>query len=233
MEIALFSPEWFSALVAIIIIDLVLAGDNAIVIALAARKVPAHLQRRTILLGTLGAILARVSLTLVVAWLLRIPGLMLIGGLLLLPIAYKLMLPDDEEGDDHTAGITSFWGAIRVIVFADLLMGLDNVLGVAGAAHGDFTLVVIGLLISIPIVIWGSTIILKFVERYPGIVYLGAAVLALTGAKMIVSDPLFDHHVSTEKEIDYTIYFFSLLLVLGVGYWRSKTILDARAAKKG
>ncbi len=184
------SPAWWSALMAIILIDLVLAGDNAIVIALAARSLPRHLQKKAIVWGTVGAIGVRTAMTLVVVWLLKIPGLMLVGGLGLLWIAYKLIA--DQGGDDgeHGPGATTFWGAMKTIIIADALMGIDNVLGVAGAAHGAMDLVVLGLLISVPIVVFGSTMVLKLVERFPIIIQLGAAVLAFTAAKMIAGEPL-------------------------------------------
>jgi len=163
----LLTPEFWSALGAIIVIDLVLAGDNAIVIALAARNLPKALQRRAILWGTVGAVVVRSSLTVAVLWLLEIPGLMLAGGILLAWIGYKL-LAGSESGREHdVAPARSFWAAMRTIVVADAVMGLDNVLAVAGAAHGSFLLVALGLVISIPIVIWGSTLLLRFVERYP------------------------------------------------------------------
>lgn len=189
------SPEWLSALASIVLIDLILAGDNAIVIALAARSLPTHLQKKAILWGTVGAIVVRSLMTLVVVWLLKIPGLMLAGGLGLVWIAYKLLVPggDEEHGG---AGATTFFGAMKTIIVADALMGVDNVLGVAGAAHGAFDLVVIGLLISVPIVVWGSSVVLKLVDRFPIISYLGAGVLAFTAAKMIVGEsllkPVFD-----------------------------------------
>jgi YjbE family integral membrane protein len=149
----LFSAEFFSALLAIIIIDLVLAGDNAIVIALAARNLPEKDKNRAIILGTIGAIVVRSLMTVGVVWLLKIPGLMLIGGLLLVWIAVKLIAPADG-GDEHSSAATTFWGAMKTIIIADAVMGVDNVLAVAGAAHGSFLLVVLGLLISIPIVGW-------------------------------------------------------------------------------
>jgi len=185
----LFSAPWWSALLAIILIDLVLAGDNAIVIALAARSLPVHLQKKAIVWGTVGAIVMRSLMTLGVVWLLQIPGLMLLGGVALLWIAYKLLADQQHETPDGPA-ISTFWGAIKTIVVADALMGIDNVLGVAGAAHGAFDLVIAGLLISIPIVVFGSTLVLKLVERFPIIINLGAAVLAFTAAKMIVNEPL-------------------------------------------
>ena len=186
----LFSTEFLSALLAIIVIDLVLAGDNAIVIALAARNLPAHLQKKAIVWGTAGAIIVRSAMTMVVVWLLKIPGLMLVGGALLIWIAYKLLAPNDGGEDEHGPAATTFWGAMKTIVIADAVMGLDNVLAVAGAAHGSYVLVVLGLLISIPIVIWGSTLILKWVERFPVIVYFGAGVLAWTAAKMMTHEPM-------------------------------------------
>ncbi|MDP3310451.1 MAG: TerC family protein [Polaromonas sp.] len=187
----LFSTPWWSALLAIILIDLVLAGDNAIVIALAARNLPPHLQKKAIAWGTIGAIAVRSVMTVGVVWLLQIPGLMLVGGLGLLWIAYKLLADQGEKQHDGPVAST-FWGAMKTIVIADALMGVDNVLGVAGAAQGSFDLVVIGLLISIPIVVFGSTMVLKLVERFPMIINIGAAVLAFTAAKMIVSEPLLD-----------------------------------------
>ena len=212
------SSEFLSALLAIIVIDLMLAGDNAIVIALAARNVPKHLQRRAIVWGMFGAIGVRIAMTLIVVWLLRIPGLLGAGGVLLVWIAYKLLLPD-EHGQDkaHMTASNSFWGAMRTIVVADAIMGLDNVLAVAGAAHGSFVLVVVGLLISIPIVIWGSGLILNYVERYPVIVYLGAAVLAWTAAKMIVSEPLLAEWVNRNAVVVPLVYLVTVLGVLWAG----------------
>jgi YjbE family integral membrane protein len=181
--------EFAAALGAIVVIDLVLAGDNAIVIALAARKLPERLRRRAIFWGTAGAVATRSALTLGVVWLLELPGLALAGGALLLWIAYRLLVPDDGPGGSDAPAASGFWAAMRTIVVADTLMGLDNVLGVAGAAAGSYGLVVLGLLISIPIMVWGSTLILGFVERHPGFVYFGAGVLALTAARMMLTEP--------------------------------------------
>jgi YjbE family integral membrane protein len=221
----LFSTAWWSALMAIILIDLVLAGDNAIVIALAARNLPQHLQKRAIIWGMVGAIAVRSTMTLVVVWLLKIPGLMLAGGLALLWIAYQLLA--DHGGDEHTDPVAStFWGAMKTIVVADALMGIDNVLGVAGAAHGSFSLVVLGLLISVPIVVLGSSIVLKLVERFPIIIQLGAAVLAFTAAKMIVSepllDPVFDPPELVHTVARWTTYALAIACVLGMGWWVTK-----------
>ena len=217
----LFSTAWFSALLAIILIDLVLAGDNAIVIALAARNLPSHLRRRAIVWGTVGAIGVRSVMTIGVVWLLKIPGLMLVGGLGLLWIAYKLLADTDDEGE-HGPGAATFWGAMKTIVVADALMGVDNVLGVAGAAHGAFDLVVIGLLVSIPIVVFGSSVVLKLVDRFPIIIQAGAAVLAFTAAKMIVGEPLldavFDAPDALHTALRWGLYVAAIAGVLGAGW---------------
>jgi YjbE family integral membrane protein len=186
----LFTPLWWSALGAIVVIDLVLAGDNAIVIGLAARNVPVELQRKVILWGTAGAIAVRVLLTGIVVWLLKIPGFLLVGGLALVWIGWKLTDDPKEDGGHAIEAKSSMAGAIRTIVVADAVMGVDNVLAIGGAAHGSMLLVVIGLLISVPIVVWGSTLVLKWVVRFPQILWIGAGVLGWTAAKMIGSEPL-------------------------------------------
>jgi YjbE family integral membrane protein len=162
------------------------------VIALAARKLPPDLQRKAIIWGTVGAIAVRSLMTFAVVWLLQIPGLMLAGGLGLFWIAYKL-ITNDEDNDHGDVGASTFWGAMKTIVVADALMGIDNVLGVAGAAGGSFELVALGLMISIPIVVFGSQVVLKLVERWPLIIPLGGAVLAFTAAQMVVNEPLLDN----------------------------------------
>ncbi|MDH5264065.1 MAG: TerC family protein [Betaproteobacteria bacterium] len=213
----LFSAEFLSALAAIVVIDLALAGDNAIVIALAARGLPQKLQRKAIFWGTFGAIAVRVVMTLAVVWLLGIPGLMAAGGAILVWIAYKLLKPADGDSHEVKAAAT-FWGAMQTIVIADAAMGLDNVLAVAGAAHGSFALVVIGLVISIPIVVWGSTLVLKWVARYPWIVHVGVAVLAWTAAKMIVSEPLFAEYFAAHEAARLGAYALVFALVFGAGF---------------
>jgi YjbE family integral membrane protein len=212
------SSAWFSALLAIVLIDIVLAGDNAIVIAMAARNLPEHLRKRAVLWGTVGAIAVRAAMTLVVVWLLKVPGLMLVGGLGLVWIAYRLLVPSGGS-DEHGPVASTFWGAMKTIVVADALMGVDNVLGVAGAAHGAFDLVVIGLLISIPIVVWGSSLVLKLIDRYPAITYLGAGVLAFTAAKMIVSEPMLDPIFDPHLLARIATYTALVAGVLVAGWW--------------
>ncbi|HYP82907.1 TerC family protein [Variovorax sp.] len=220
------STSWWSALAAIILIDLVLAGDNAIVIALAARSLPKHLQKKAIVWGTVGAIVVRSVMTIGVVWLLKIPGLLLVGGLGLLWIAYKLVA-NQENHDEHGVAVTTFWGAMKTIIVADALMGIDNVLGVAGAAHGSFDLVVIGLLISVPIVVFGSRLVLKMVDRFPAIMYIGAAVLAYTAAKMIVSEPVLSNIFGTKENpaemLRYGLEAVCIVLVLGLAWLATRS----------
>ena len=219
--------SFLSALLAIILIDLVLAGDNAIVIALAARALPAHLQKRAILWGAVGAIAVRSVMTVVVVWLLKVPGLLLVGGALLVGIAYSLLLPDRSGDTAHGPSATTFWSAMRTIVVADAVMGLDNVLAVAGAAHGSYLLVVTGLVISVPIVVWGSTVVLKVVDRYPAVVYLGSGVLVWTAAKMVSSEPLLQPWLAANPVVAGLAYL-SIPLVLWAGFVRNHRHLESR-----
>lgn len=219
----LFSPEFFSALLAIIIIDLVLAGDNAIVIGMAARNLPQEHQKQVIIWGTVGAIIIRALATLAVVWLLKIPGLLLLGGLLLIWIAYKLLV---EEKKHDLGASDNRWEAIRTIIIADAVMGLDNVLAVAGSAHGSFTLVVMGLIISVPIVVWGSTFILKWIDRYPAIIYIGAGVIALTASKMIVDEPLIKSLFANNPFLEIALMVVVIGGVILAG-WRQKKKVKA------
>ena len=218
----LFTTAWWSALAAIILIDLVLAGDNAIVIALAARNLPGNRRRQAIIWGTVGAVVVRSAMTIGVVWLLKVPGLMLAGGIGLLWIAYKLLA---EPADDKSHGVpsTTFLGAMKSIVIADALMGIDNVLGVAGAAHGDFLLVIIGLLVSVPIVVFGSTMVLKLVERFPLIIHAGAAVLAWTAARMIIHEPMLDE-IFDEAALRWLTYAAAIAGVLAAGHWAASRV---------
>lgn len=227
----LLSTEFFSALLAIVVIDLVLAGDNAIVIALAARALPAAHRTKAIVWGTVGAIAVRTAMTLVVVWLLKIPGLLAVGGALLVWIAWKLIIDNDDDEAHKLSPASSFWGAMRTIVIADALMGLDNVLAVAGASQGSFLLVVLGLLISIPIVIWGSQIILKFVERYPVIIYFGGGVLAWTAVKMVTGEPLLQEFFSARPFVTFAIYVTVIGGVLLSGFLRNHAQVRARIEK--
>lgn len=211
-----FSLSFLSALAAIVVIDLVLAGDNAIVIAMAARRLPPDVRKKAIVWGTVGAVVVRSLMTLVVVWLLKIPGLLLIGGLALLWIAINLLSDEGGEGESHGGTIT-FWSAMKTIVIADAIMGLDNVLAVAGAAHGSYVLVVLGLVISVPVVVWGSGLVLKLIERFPVVIYAGAAVLAGTAVKMILAEPLLDELIDPIEHWSWVAYLALVGAVLAAG----------------
>lgn len=181
----LFTLQFWTALFSIVVLDLVLAGDNAVVIAMAAHRLPVELKKKAILVGTAGAVIIRIIMTLLAVYLLSIPYLQALGGLLLLPIAIKLLAPAKKG---HVEEANSFAEAVKTIIVADAAMGIDNVLGVAGAAHGDFLLVVIGLLISVPIVVGSSQLIGKLLDNWPVLIYLGAGILGWTGGSMLIQD---------------------------------------------
>jgi len=214
----LISSDFLSGLLAIILLDLVLGGDNAIVIAMAARSLPKTLQKRTIFWGSFGAIIVRLLLTAVVIYLLELPGLMLAGGLLLLPIAWKLLQQNEKNGEHEVSAPQTFWSALRTIIVADALMGMDNVLAIAGASKGHLGLVILGLLISVPLVVWGSTLILKLIERFPIIIYLGAAAIAWTAARMLAGDPLLSDWFDTHRWTTYPLQI-AMVVCLCAGAW--------------
>lgn len=178
--------DYLLSLLQIIMINLVLSGDNAVVIALACRNLSPELQKKATFWGGFGAIGLRIILTFIAIWLLKIPFVQVVGGLLLIWIAVKLLKGEDE--DSHIGGGASFVEALKTIIFADLIMSLDNVIAVAGAANGNLVLVIIGLAISIPLIIWGSQLLMKLMNRFPIIVLLGAALLGYTAGEMIVGD---------------------------------------------
>jgi YjbE family integral membrane protein len=218
----LFSSEFVWGLLAVVMIDLVLAGDNAIVIGMAARNVPLEQRKKTIILGTIGAIGIRIAATGGVVYLLDVPGLMVIGGLLLLRIAYKL-LADGQQTHEIEAK-DSLVAAVRTIVVADAVMGIDNVLAVAGAAHGSFLLLTLGLLISVPVVVWGSTFFVKCIDRYPVVIYAGSGILAWTAAKMIIGEPLLASLVQSYPDAQWAAMALAVLAVLGGGWLQSRPV---------
>ena len=215
----LLSPAWFSALGAIILIDLVLAGDNALVIGLAARNVPPAMQKKVVLWGTVGAIAIRAVLTMVVVYLLKIPGFLVVGGVALIYIGWKLT--QDNSGGHEIQSATSVRGAVQTIIVADAVMGVDNVLAVGGAAHGSMLLVFIGLAVSIPIVVWGSTLVLKLVERFPAIVWIGAGVLGWTAVKMILTEPLLAPWIADHSPARLALQIVVVGGLVGIPLWRS------------
>jgi YjbE family integral membrane protein len=222
------APGFAAALATIVLLDLVLAGDNAIVIGLAARNVPAHMQRRVIFWGMAGAIITRALLTLIVVWLLRIPGFLLVGGLALVWIAWRLAQDDAGPGSHRIEAKTSVRAAIGTIVIADAVMGVDNVLAIGGAAQGSALLVVLGLVISIPIVIWGSQLILRVADRFPSIVVIGAGVLGWTAAKMIAGEALLSDVFARTPALRLALYAAVVGAVTLPALWRRARASDRR-----
>jgi YjbE family integral membrane protein len=193
----LFEPQFWVALLQIIGVNIILSGDNAVVIALACRSLPPRQQKLGIIFGAGAAVLLRVIFTVFIVYLLTIPYLKFAGGLLLLWIGYKLMQPEDE-GHGEVDAAANLMAAVRTVLIADAVMSLDNVIAVAAAADkyagpnpeiGKFTLLVIGLLISIPLVVYGATLLLKLIGRFPIIVTLGAALIGWVGGEVMVTDP--------------------------------------------
>ncbi len=221
-----FSFEFWSALAAIVFIDLILAGDNAIVIALAARNLPKHQQKKAVIWGTVGAIIIRAIATLVVVKLLGIPGLLFIGGLVLIWIAYKLLV--QEEQHENIEPGKNLLAAIRTIVIADAAMGIDNVIAVAGASGGHELLVIIGLLISVPIVVWGSTLFIQLINKYPWIIYIGSGVLAWTAAKMITDE----HFLIEDFMKEYPFIKYTVIALIIIGVLAAGKIKNAQLEKK-
>lgn len=211
-----FRPEFFSAVLSIVLMDLVLGGDNAIVIGMAARNLPAQAQKKVILIGTGGAIIIRSLATIVAVYLLKVPGLMLTGGLLLVWMAYKLLVENKEE-NTNVKPASTFWGAVRTIIIADAVMGLDNVLAVAGASYGSPLLVFFGLLISIPIVVWGSTLVIIAINRFPIIIPIGAAVIVHTAVTMIIGEPFIKNVIGENALIEWGVSLVSIAGVLLLG----------------
>jgi YjbE family integral membrane protein len=205
----------------IIMIDLLLSGDNAVVIALACRNLPAEQRKKGILFGVGGAILLRIVLTFFAVSLLALPYLKLVGALLLLWIGVKLILPEDEHSEDNIKADTRLFGAVKTIIIADFVMSLDNVLGVAAAAKGNMPLLVFGLLISIPLIAWSSQLVLKLIDRFPYIIYAGGALLGYVAGEMLVSEALFAPLIETQHYLHWLVPVCGAVLVLVMGKWLS------------
>lgn len=212
------SQFWVDVL-KIIMIDLLLSGDNAVVIALACRNLPPAQRKKGILFGVGGAIGLRVVLTFFAVSLLALPYLKLVGALLLLWIGVKLILPEEEHSADNIQADTRLLGAVKTIIIADFVMSLDNVLGVAAAAKGNVPLLVFGLLISIPLIAWSSQLVLKLIDRFPFIIYAGGALLGYVAGEMLVREDLFSTLVEARHYLHWLIPAFCAALVLAVGRW--------------
>ncbi|NLI92826.1 MAG: TerC family protein [Peptococcaceae bacterium] len=207
--------SFWSSLLSILVINLVLSGDNAVVIALATLNLEEKDKKLGIFWGTFGAVILRIALTAVAAMLLKIPFVQAVGGLLLTWIAVKLLKDQDGE-DHHTKSAGNLMDAIKIIIFADLLMSLDNVLAVAGAAGGNLVLLILGLGISIPIVIFGSTLLSGLMKKWPWLVSLGAGLLGYTAGEMVLNDSYF-HFLSEITVLEYLIPWGLAVLVVIIG----------------
>jgi YjbE family integral membrane protein len=217
MEAFLTAPFWI-AVGQIILIDILLGGDNAVVIALACRGLPPNQRKLGIIYGTLGAIVLRVVLIAFALALLAVPYLKVVGGLLLVWIGVKLLVPHEEEGHANIATSDKLWGAVKTVIVADLVMSVDNVLAIAGAAESagshQLPLVIFGLLVSIPIIVAGSQIVLKLMDRFPIIITLGAMLLGWIAGQMIYTDPAVKAYLPAEKAWEYAAAAGGAILVL-------------------
>ena len=222
-----FSPAFWSGLTQIILIDILLAGDNALVIALACRNLEKKHQWPAIMAGTGGAIVLRIIFVLIVDQLMQISFLKLVGGLLLLWIGVKLVQGDESHGDD-VKGASSLWGAIRTIIIADAVMSLDNAIAIAAVAKGDTVLIVLGLLISIPLVVFGAQLIMAMVGRFPIIIVFGGGLLGWIAGNTIVSDPAYaDRLVAAFAHAKLAFEILGAAITVGLG-----SLLQYRARRR-
>ncbi|MCZ8252905.1 MAG: TerC family protein [Hylemonella sp.] len=233
MEEFLTAHFWI-AVGQIILIDILLGGDNAVVIALACRSLPPEQRRKGIIWGTAGAIILRVILIAFALALLAVPYLKLVGAILLIWIGVKLLIPEDEDAHGNIQASDKLWGAVKTIIVADLVMSVDNVIAIAGAAQGageqhQLPLVIFGLLVSIPIIVWGSQLVLKLMDRFPIIITLGGMLLGWIAGTMAHSDPAVVDYLPQEKVWNYGFGIAGALLVLVVGKLAQKKRAPAEA----
>ncbi|MCX8517416.1 MAG: TerC family protein [Rhodoferax sp.] len=215
------SASFLAALAQIILIDIVLSGDNAVVIALAARNLPPHDKRRAILWGTGAAIGMRVLLTLVAVQLLKVPFLQGVGGVLLVWIAVKLLI-QDEQKEGKLKPQDGLWAAIKTILIADVVMSLDNILAIAGVSKGDWVLLIFGLAMSIPLIVLGSTVLMQIMGRFPIVVYAGAALIAWTAGEMIDADKAIAPYLPAPLQGSAVLPLVLTAAVLAFGWWRKQ-----------
>lgn len=190
-----FNAQFWNGLIQIIFVNILLSGDNAVVIALACRSLPDKYRNKAVLAGSAGAVAIRVLFCLIISWLMTIPAIKLIGGVLLLWIGVKLMVPEHEGEGEGIKSSASIWGAIQTIVVADVVMSLDNVIAIVAAAGGNIVLIVIGLLMSVPLIIFGSQLLMKVLNRFPLLVTAGAGLLGWLGGEIMAGDSLVHHWV--------------------------------------
>ena len=228
---AMLGADFWIGLFKIVWINIILSGDNAVVIALAARGLPPEQQKKAVLLGSGAAVVLRIALTVVAAKLMQLPFVEVIGGLLLLWIGVGLLKGEDEEEDSGSVARQGMMVAVRTILLADLVMSLDNVIAVAAAAGGDMLLLILGLAISIPLVIFGSTLMIKLMERFPVIVTLGAALIGWVAGETITSDHMLEGFVRINPWAHYAAAACGAVLVIAMGKWMQlKAVAQGRTA---
>lgn len=215
----LSDPEFWARWLSIVIIDLTLAGDNALVIALAVRTLPRKQQFWGRIWGSLGAVGLRLIFITIITYLLKIPFLQVVGGVLLIWIALKLVR-QESGAEEHVKQGTSLWEAIWVIIVADVVMSLDNVLAVAAAAHGDLTLVVFGIALSLPLVVWGSGILARLMNRFPWIIWIGGGILGYVAGEMILKDRLVHEWLGPKADMLHVPVALALAVIItALGWW--------------
>ncbi|MFO1351063.1 MAG: TerC family protein [Gammaproteobacteria bacterium] len=220
-------PQFWVALLQIIWINILLSGDNAVVIALACRSLPPRQQRWGIILGAGAAVVLRILFTVVVSTLLKIPLLKILGSLALFWIAIKLLVPESEQDGPDVKAKTHLWGAVQTIAIADAVMSLDNVLGIVGVAKDSLLLIVLGLTISIPLVVFGSTLILWLLQRFPVIVTLGGALLGWVAAEIGLTDPVIADWIEHHMPLLHTVApILGALFVVLVGHWLARRVQE-------
>ncbi len=211
----------FSIVAQVILIDLALGGDNSIVIGMAAKNLPPHLQKRAIIYGTIGAIVLRFTLAFIVSWLFHIPFLKTVGGILLIGIGIKLIGARNEEEDVKVEAKDSLWAAVRTIILADALMSLDNVLGIVGVTGNHWGLLIFGMLISVPIIIFGSTIVVRVMNKFPILMYIGGAILGWAAGGMLATDHYLAEYVSFIAAYPSEVKAALLVVTLAGGFiWK-------------
>ncbi|MFD2043462.1 TerC family protein [Ornithinibacillus salinisoli] len=213
--------DFFEPLVKILLINLILSGDNAVVIAMASRNLPDKLKKKAVLWGTIGAVGFRIVFTLLVIYLLKLPFIHLIGGILLLIVSYKLLVDNHGEENNIKVGST-LKDAIIIIIFADLLMSLDNVLAIVAVSNNDILLVMLGIILSIPIILFASQYILRLMDKYSFIIYLGAALLAWTAGEMIVKEKIVHQYITSYPLLEVVFLASIVLFVITIGKYKRK-----------
>jgi YjbE family integral membrane protein len=227
------SLDWtfVSALFSIVIIDLILAGDNAVVIALAVRSLPKKQRMKGIIYGSLAAVVLRVILTFFVARMLAMSYVKLVGGLVIIWIAIKLFVEDEEAVETHKEAAT-LWHTIRIIVIADITMALDNMLAVGAASHGNLYLLLFGLGLSIPFIVFTSSLLSMLMDKYPIIIYIGAALLGKIGGEMIITDPVVERFILPTKLLIYSVEIACATGVILVGkYWLKRDMVKQESSR--